>query len=66
MDTCESCGKPVERTFDGSWEHASADDDAACRVRPVARHIAGFPPDYGNDCGCGLGAARCRALEEGW
>ena len=44
------------------------DDDESWRNTLADYHVASGGADYdedGPDCGCGLGAARCRALEDG-
>ncbi len=32
---CAGCGKPVERTFDDDFQHATVDDGLACTAWPV-------------------------------
>jgi hypothetical protein len=42
--TCDSCRKPVERTSDDDFQHASTDDGLACTAWPVLAARTGDGP----------------------
>lgn len=41
---CESCGKPVERTFDDEYQHTTTQAGVSCTVYPVVAVLAAKEP----------------------